>query len=536
MSCHFHHWCSLAENFDESQTLIQSLKDPSRYPHPVSEVTVQETHISWVLLTGPFAYKIKKPVNLGFLDFSTLALRYQACLEELRLNGRLAPMLYLEVVPITGSPETPLLGGDGEPFEFAVKMREFPLDATLDHALPSGHVCPQHMDQLAEDVARFHMNLVPASETSPLGKPNLIREVVGEVFDHFSSESVSPADQDRLRFLKGWMEQEHATYSQHFTNRKDQGFIRECHGDLHLGNVVLVDDRAIPFDGIEFSERLRWIDVMSDVAFFVMDLIARGRSDFAWRFLNGYLEHTGDYDGLTVLRFYEVYRALVRAKVAHIRLNQTHQANSLSSVLAEEFHRYINVAHNIANPAQPHLLIMHGLSGSGKSTIAQSLLETLGAIRLRSDIERKRMFGLAATDRSAKDLKTELYRSDTTDALYRHLQDSAARLLTLGYSVIVDATCLKRKYREDFRGLAEERGVLCLILDVQASSEMLTKRIARRAALRTDPSEADLAVLKLQQQQQEPLGKDEQPLTFIVNSEEPFEPSTVLRRLQEASG
>ena len=499
----------------------------------MTQITIQETHISWVLLTGPFAYKIKKPVDLGFVDFSTLTLRYQACLEELRLNGRLAPDLYLEVVAISGTPETPKLGGDTEPFDYAVKMRQFPLDATLDHALPKGVVQNRHIDQLAKDLARFHVNLPSDQERSTFGSPEVIGEVVADVLDRFSKETQSSDDRDLLQSLQNWMQQEHANNYQTFANRKHQGFIREGHGDLHLANVVLIADIATPFDGIEFSERLRWIDVLSDAAFFIMDLKARGRSDFAWRFLNAYLEHTGDYDGIAVLRFYEVYRALVRAKVARIRMNQHHQPDDTSTAFEEECHRYITVAQSLAHPNLPRLIIMHGLSGSGKSTISQVLLECMGAIRLRSDIERKRLLGLSPEEQSTQEVKRELYGADVTESLHNHLRNLAQGLLLSGYSVIVDATFLKRRYRDLFRHLAEEQHVPFLILDVQASLAIMRERIITRAQQRSDASEADLAVLKQQQNQQEPLGEDEKAVTFSVNSENPFDPQKVIQALQK---
>ncbi len=519
-------------NLEQSQTLVQALTDSSVYPHPVTQVLIQETHISWVLLTGQFAYKIKKPVNLGFVDFSTLALRHYACLEELRLNSRMAPHLYLDVVPLTGTPESPKLGSDAIPFEYAVKMRQFPLDSTLDHALPKGQVQNWHIDQLAKDLARFHNNLPTAQESTSFGNPEVIEKTVTDVLARFSQEAQSSEDHDLLQSLQQWMQQEHANTYQIFANRKRQGFVRECHGDLHLANVVLLHDIATPFDGIEFSERLRWIDVMSDASFFIMDLMARRRPDFAARFLNAYLEFTGDYDGMAVLRFYEVYRALVRAKVARIRLNQGHQPDDTSAKLAEEYHRYLTVAQTLAHPDTPSLIIMHGLSGSGKSTLSQTLLEMIGAIRLRSDIERKRMFGLSPDMHSTQEVKTTLYGTDTTDTLHCHLRDAAQRLLSYGYPVIVDATFLKRRYRNLFRSLAEEEHVPFLILDVQSSMTTLEQRITTRAAQQSDASEADLTVLQQQQHEQEPLGENEQTATYSVNSEEPFDPQKVIQALK----
>ena len=518
-------------NFEPSLTLIESLKDPSVYSHPVSEIRILETHISWVILTGLFAYKIKKPVDLGFLDFSTLTLRYQACLEELRLNRRIAPNLYLEVIAISGTPVTPRLAGDVEPFEYALKMRQFPIEATLDQALPKGQIQSRHIDNLAQDLAQFHSNLTSSPETAEFGNPEVIEDVVKDIVNRFSLETQTSADRDVLQSLQQWIQREHGRCYQTFATRKNQGFIRECHGDLHLANVVLLNDRPTPFDGIEFSEHLRWIDLMSDIAFFIMDLMAHGRSDFAWRFLVAYLEYTGDYEGMAVFRFYEVYRALVRAKIAKVRLNQIpHQDDSIP-VLEKEFHRYTSIAQTLAQPSPPSLIIMRGLSGSGKTTVSQTLLETMGAVRLRSDIERKRMFGIPPKDQSTKKIKEEMYSGNTGDTLHCQLREIEKKILSSDYHVIVDATFLKRRHRDLFCRLADEQNVPFLILDVQSSLTTLKDRVAYRAEQRSDASEADLAVLEQQQREEEPLGNDEQKVAVTINSEEPLDTKIVFRRL-----
>jgi len=521
----------LKENFETSLKLVQSLKNHSFYSHSVSEITILETHISWVILTGPFAYKIKKPVDLGFLDFSTLTLRYQACLDELRLNRRIAPNLYLEVIPITGTPITPQLAGDGEPFEYALKMRQFPIETTLDLALAKGKIQSRHIDILAKDLAQFHSNLPSSPETAEFGNPGVIQDAVNEVVNRFSHETEASTDLDILESLQQWLGQEHLRCYRTFTNRKRQGFIRECHGDLHLANVVLLDDRLTPFDGIEFSGHLRWIDVMSDTAFFIMDLMAKGRLDFAWRFLIAYLEHTGDYDGMAVFRFYKVYRALVRAKVAKVRLNQIPVQDASIPLLEKEFHRYISVAQTLVKPTTPSLIIMHGLSGSGKTTVSQALLETMGAIRLRSDIERKRMFGPSPKDQNTKKVREEMYSGNISDTLHRQLRDTARKLLSFNYHVIVDATFLKRRYRDLFCRLADEQKVPFLILDVQSSLRTLKDRISHRLEQRADASEATLSVLLQQQREKEPLGEDEQKVTITINSEKSLDPRIIFQDL-----
>jgi len=299
--------------------LFAALLDPACYPHPVAGVRVLETHISWVLLTGEYAYKIKKPVGLGFLDFSSLELRRHYCEEELRLNRRLAPELYLDVVEIRGTPGAPRIGGEGPLLEYAVRMREFPQAALASRALASGAFGAAEVDALAALVARFHEGALRAPESERFGSPDVVLADALQNFEQLLPLVKSAPDDRALRELRLWTKREFAARGEALAARRKQGFVRECHGDLHLRNIVLLDGRPVPFDCIEFNAELRWIDVMSEVAFLAMDLEDRGRRDLAWRFLGRYLEATGDYAGLAVLPFYLVYRALVRAKVHLLR-------------------------------------------------------------------------------------------------------------------------------------------------------------------------------------------------------------------------
>src|SRR5262245_16780588 len=302
--------------------LVAALHDPRRYPHPVEGVKLLETHISWVLLTGAYAYKLKKPLDLGFLDFGTLAARKRSCEEELRLNRRTAPRLYVGVVPITGTAAEPTVDGQGPPIEYAVKMREFPQEALLARAAARGALPIERMDELAATVAAFHATVDRAGADSPFGTPH---EVIGQARQNFAQMRAFVADPPcgaALARLAAWTEREFAERYDAFVARHGQGFVRECHGDLHLRNLVLLDGRILPFDCIEFNAAFRWIDVMNEIAFLAMDLADHTLVRHAWRLVDAYLEETGDYAGLAVLRFYLVYRALVRAKIAGMRGHQ----------------------------------------------------------------------------------------------------------------------------------------------------------------------------------------------------------------------
>lgn len=513
-------------------TLVKALCDPACYSHPVQAIELLETHISYVILTGPFAYKIKKPVDLQFLDFSTLEKRRHYCHEEVRLNRRLAPQLYLDVVPITGSVDAPVLGGSESAIEYAVRMRQFPQGVLLDRLLAQGAVLPTHIDDLARQIAEFHARTAVADTTSPFGTPELVYQPAQENFRQIGERIRTPADRAALAQLQAWTEREYAARLQDFRQRKERGFIRECHGDMHAGNMVLLDDRITVFDCIEFNENLRWIDVMNEVAFLVMDLADRGRPDLAHRFLNAYLESTGDYAGLRVLRYYLVYRALVRAKVAAIRLQQEGiDADSREHIWAQ-FHGYLRLARRYTEALAPLLAITCGLSGSGKTTITQSLLESLGAIRLRSDVVRKTLFGLAPEARSGSGLASSLYSSDASIRTYQTLAQHAHTVVSAGYSAILDATFLKRAQRDSIRQLAADLGVVFRILYFTAPEGMLRARILQRAAKARDASEANIAVLENQIRNIEPLAPDEIPFAIMIASDQPMEIARIVEVLR----
>jgi aminoglycoside phosphotransferase family enzyme/predicted kinase len=507
-------------NKDPAVSLIEALQNPALYDHPVKSFRVMETHISWVLLTGPYAYKIKKPVNLGFLDFSSLEKRRHYCEEEVRLNRRLAPALYLNVVPITGDAGRPALNGTGPIIEYAVKMREFPQHAQLDRALRHGELRDRHIVLLAQLVADFHHRTAVAAADTPYGTAEQIWQPAAQNFQQIQAFPGSERDRGLLDGLRAWSEQEYAQLAQIWTMRKRGGFIRECHGDMHLGNMALLDDSILIFDCIEFNDSLRWIDVMSEVAFVTMDLYDHDRPGLAHRFLNDYLEFGGDYEGLRVLRFYQVYRALVRAKVACIRLSQTGLSATAQAAARSEFRRYLQLAERYTHPIPTPLIITHGLSGSGKTTISDALLESSGAVRVRSDLERKRLFGLPAEARSGSGVDAGIYSTDATLRTYDRLADLAYAIITAGFPAIVDAAFLRHRQREQFRMLAARLRVPFVIFHCNASPALLRQRVQHRAQQGHDASEADLWVLEQQIASQEPLASDEATHIFSVATDE----------------
>jgi len=510
--------------------LIAALLDPARYPHACGTVELVETHISWVLLAGDFAYKIKKPVALGFLDFSTLEARHRCCEEELRLNRRTAPGLYLDVVAIGGTPQAPAVGAGGAAIEYAVKMRRFDEAGLLDRLARNGALGAEILDRLAESIAAFHAGAAVAGAGAPFGDLRSVRDPALANFAHVAQLGPPAQDTGRLDRLRDWTAAELARLERALAARKAGGFVRECHGDLHLGNVALVDGAPTAFDCIEFNAALRWIDVMSEVAFLVMDLLDHGLEALAWRALNRYLEATGDYGGVPVLRFYLAYRAMVRAKVALIRARQGDAAPGAQREAGAAFERHLWLAERLARPAPAALVLMHGVSGSGKSWTGQRLLEATGALRVRSDLERKRLHGVAATGTSGSAVGGGIYGAEATQRTYERLAAVAAESLRAGWSVVVDAAFLRRAERDAFLALARSLGAPFALISCQAPPQVLRARIAARAAAGTDPSEADAAVLEHQLATEEHLGEDELAAALVVRDGDP-DPGSLAARL-----
>ena len=520
---------------EQRPSLLAAMLHPACYPHPVRRVRLIETHISWVLLTGDWAYKVKKPVDLGFVDFSTLKLRRRYCEEELRLNRRLAPAIYDSVVEIRGAPAAARIGGSGPVLEYAVRMREFPQSALADRMAARRALRPQMIDALARTIAEFHRGAPAAAKSQRFGTPATALAAALQNFDHILPSLARVDSRNLLRRLRKWTRAEHAARRRALLSRRRGGFVRECHGDLHLGNIAVLEGCPTPFDCIEFNAALRWIDVMSEVAFLLMDLADHGRADLASRFLNAYLEVTGDYGGLEVLRYYLVYRALVRAKVNVLRARQPQVSPMEKKRLGRLVHSYLNLARDYTMRRPPALMITHGVSGSGKTSATQSLIELAGAVRIRSDVERKRLHGLAPLARSGSGMGRGIYTPAANAATYAHLERLARRILASGMPVVVDAAFLKRAEREAFRVLAADMGVPFVILDFTAPAELLAARVATRAAGGRDASEAGVSVIARQLATREPLAPEEMPATFTLDTSRPVTPRTwrpVLARLR----
>ena len=506
---------------------ITKMLQPEVYDHPVKNIELIETHISWVILTGDFAYKIKKPVDFGFLNFSTLEKRHSCCLNELRLNRRLAPAIYLAVVSISGTADKPVITSSGEAIEYAVKMAQFPQSAQLDLMLAAGKLNAEQMDAIARMVANFHQNIKIAVDSMDYGNNDIIYQPAEENFSQIREHLNITLYASTLAVLQSWSKSTFENLKFIFEQRKRDGFVRECHGDMHLRNLVWLDTGPTAFDCIEFNSHLRWIDVISEVAFLVMDLQDRQQHQLANRFLNCYLEVSGDYAGLSILPFYLCYRALVRAKVDALRLEQKNITQEGRQQILTEFESYLQLATTYTDDSTPKLIIMRGLSASGKSTISQQLVDAIAMIRIRSDVERKRLFSilLNSNEKVANKINAGIYSRQASQKIYEKLLQLTSRVIDSGYSVIVDATFLNYEQREPFQQLAERLNITYIILEITAPEKILRQRIVKRG---NDVSDADLAVLEHQISNWQPLHEDEKNNAISVNTGLTFEIDTLV--------
>jgi hypothetical protein len=508
--------------------LIDGLLSPSAYPHPVDRIEIVETHISWVILTGEFVYKIKKPVELGFLDFRELEQRHFFCHEEIRLNRFWAPSIYLDVVTIVMQDGRPAVGAAGEPVEYAVRMRQFDQSQRLDRQLEAGRLTADDMLALAEELAGRHLEAAPVRL-----QEDLLAVTEQLVWDNFADLEGEVA-RDLLGELRHWTRQTLRDRNAVLRRRCDEGFFRECHGDLHLANIVRLPQGIVAFDCIEFNAELRNIDVVADYAFLVMDLVARGRTGLAFGFLNRYLEITGDYEGVQLLPLYLVYRSLVRAKVATIRRRERAPGEDTAGDRQTVDH-YCELARTYVAGRRPVLLLMTGLSGSGKTWISTRLLAALPALRMRSDVERKRLFGLAETAGSHSGVGSGIYDRDAGDAVYRRLFDGARSMLEAGFDVILDAAFLAAAQREQGRRVAADCRAGFAIVEAVAPVDVLRKRLRARAAAGKDASEADLAVLQHQLDTVEPLDAHERTATLSVGPDSEVDIATIVTAIRQTA-
>ena len=495
--------------------LIEQMLQPSFYPHPVKEpIKLIQTHISYVLLTGDYAYKVKKPVNFGFLDFSSLEKRQHFCNEELRLNQRGAAQLYLEVLPITLNDEKYQLQGETNVAEYVLKMQQFPNDALLSVMFEQGKLTEEHIEDLGKIVAQYHAATETNDYILSFGEVSQVRASIDENYEQTAKHIGGPQTQTQFEETKSYTDNFFAQHPELFTSRIENKYIRECHGDLHLNNICLWQDRILLFDCIEFNEPFRFVDVMYDIAFAIMDLDARGKKDFANAFLNTYIEQTGDWEGLQLLPLYLSRQAYVRAKVNSFLLDDPGIGADVKENAAKTAAEYYKQAWEYTKPRQGQLFIMSGVSGSGKSTTARLLSRKLGAVTIRSDAVRKHLTQIPLLERGGD----ELYTPQMTEKTYNRLSELGILLAKQGFTVILDAKYDRQHLRGHVISQAQKYQIPVKIIQCTAPEAILRERLNKRTG---DIADATTDLLSSQLQQVEPFTVQEKTYLTILDTTQP---------------
>lgn len=501
--------------------LIQQMLQPGFYPHSVEEpITLIQTHISYVLLTGEYAYKVKKPVNFGFLDYSTLERRKHFCEEELRLNQRGAAELYLEVLSISGDEKQYQLGGTGQVVEYVLKMRQFPQEKLFVNLFEQGKL-DDLMEDLGHVVAQYHAKAVTNDYIRKFGEVEQVRMAFEENYQQTEKYIGSLQTKSQFEETKQYTDSFFGR-SQLFTSRIANNSIRECHGDLYMQNICLWHDKILLFDCIEFNEPFRFVDVMYDVGFAVMDFEARQRPDLGNAFLNTYVEQTGDWEGLQVLPLYLSRQAYVRAKVNSFLSEDPGVPDAVKQKAAKTAADYYRQAWEYTKPQQGQLILMSGLSGAGKSTVARQLARKLRAIHLRSDAVRKHLAGIPLEQRGGE----ELYTAEMTQKTYERLLSFGIMLANQGFSVILDAKYDRSVLRGEAIAEAKSHQLPLQILHCNAPIEVLRERLQQRTG---DIADATADLLAGQQAAAEPFTEEEKPYVKTLDTTQSLEPQ--LQRL-----
>lgn len=499
--------------------LIKNLQSRKAFNHPTSHLGLIETHVSWVILTGKFAYKIKKPVDFGFLDFSTLEKRKHYCEEELRLGQQFAPEIYLAVVPITGTIEQPHVNGTTGPIlDYAIQMCEFSQDDLLSALLKQGKLNETLIEQLGKLIAEFHKKTPIALKKTHFGLPKEVHAPTKQNFEQIIPLLSDPEDIEQVKHLQLWANKQFIEHQNLFEQRKKQGFIRDCHGDLHLANIILYKGKLILFDRLEFNENLRWTDVIADLAFLAMDLSEKKQTQLANLLINTYLQFTGDYQGLNLLTYYLSYRAVVRAKIALFRSIQKDLSLNEKLDIRNDYYNFINLAEVYTYQRNPCLIIMHGVAGSGKSTISKNIVKRCGAIQISADVIRKQLFGISLHENSNSCPYGGIYTTQATEKTYKELEKLATIVIKAGFIALIDATFLLHSQRINFYELSKYLNVPFYIFHCHIKDFEIKKRLTQRLTQKNRISEANLTILNHQKKILEPLTNSEKKHTLIIDN------------------
>jgi len=472
--------------------LFDVLKNPRFYGSDVKSVNILQTHISFIALTGKYAYKVKKPVNFGFLDFSTLKKRKHFCEEELKLNRRLCPDIYLDVIPITKKKNDGLeLNGNGEVVEYTIKMKEFPQDRIMTNLLKQNKIAEETIDKICDILVNFYNSGKHSTKIDSYGRLESIKKNIDENFEQTKSMIDVTIPNKIFSYIKNANKRFFKERKEIFNHRVSEGHIRDCHGDLHSGNIVISDKIHI-FDCIEFNERFRYCDVASDIGFLAMDLDYLNHPYLSSYLIYRYVEKSKDYSIFDVLNFYKSYRAYVRGKVIGFRLNDTNINKKETKEITESTKKYFDLSQYYASlfsidldNKKPLLFIVGGLTGTGKSTLSLKIAVDYNAHIINTDVVRKELAGIDRFERHYNEFNTGLYSPEKIDFTYDKVMEKAAALLKKGRNVVLDATFQKQKYLEMAKNIAKENAASLVIIRCVCPDNVVKKWLGERLKKKT---------------------------------------------------
>jgi aminoglycoside phosphotransferase family enzyme/predicted kinase len=505
--------------------LFDYLKKPGFYGPGVTSVQLLQTHISYVALTGTYAYKVKKPVNFGFLDFSTLDKRKYFCEEELRLNKRLSPEIYLDVLPITRTDSALELNGSGPIVDYALKMKEFPQEQIMTNMLKRGAITEETIDQLCKRLIEFYSTQQPTEDVTKFGEMLAVKQNIDENFEQTKPMIDITVPRDTFQYISEAATRFFEKKKDVFKRRMKDGRILDCHGDLHSGNIVVTDHEIQIFDCIEFNERFRYIDVASDIAFLAMDLDYQNCPYLSSHLIQDYIEQSGDKGIHGVLNFYKSYRAYVRGKVHGFQLNDPHISLEVKQEIVHHAKKYFDLSkyytelfsRDLRAPT-PLLLVVSGLTGTGKSTVAQKLAVDYHAQQINTDVVRKQHASIQQYERHHDDFHTGLYSPANIDKTYERVIDLAATHLRKKENVVLDATFQKRSYRENARTVAKKHHATLVFIHCTCPDEIVKRRLEERLKKKS-VSDGRWEIYREQKKTFEPFSSDEPFLTLDTSNE-----------------
>ncbi|MGB6067077.1 MAG: AAA family ATPase [Desulfomonilaceae bacterium] len=492
--------------------LIPALSDPSIYPHHPPSVQVVQTHISIVFIAGDLVYKIKKPVDLGFLDFTTFEKRRYFCQQEISLNSRFSEGIYLGVASIHYGPSGINLKGEGVEVESAVLMRRIPHDRLLINMLQNNEVTTDLLMRLADRLVYFHLHAAKGPQIASFGSSRVIYQNLKENFEQtrpYIGRTIDAQTHERISIRATEFLENHQNL---FQKRITDGFIRDCHGDLHLEHVVILDEIML-YDCIEFNDRLRYGDTAADLAFLLMDLDFQGYPAFADQIGLRYADTSHDGEILRLLGFYKSYRAFVRGKVEAFILDDPEMSSAEKETARQVAKDYFQLSLAYLKPPPPPVLVITaGLMGTGKSWLASHLGKRLGIEPLRSDVLRKEIHGLSPLEHRSEQYGAGIYSERATEQTYECLLKKAAQALERGQSAIVDASFGRLHYRERAHELATRTGAWFRIVECIAPHSVVRERLQERIHKADEPSDGRWEVFEIQKADFEPLRANERPL------------------------